>query len=490
MAVTDQQFTDWLSNGSAVRCILVEALARVSGIEATRYLSTRAFFDGVANRLYDPIIVGNSVRIVERLSLDGESTLNFGDIEIHNLDGSLDSWLDDIWANRDVSAFIGDVTWDRADFRPIFVGVTEDIDSKDNTTLNIKIRDKLAKLNTQVTDQTLGGSTSNKNELMPLCFGECHNVSPLLADPATLDYRAHNGQIESIIEIRSNGAPGASTNTLSSGKFVPDVNPQGTKITVSVQGDKPSGTWLKTTKQIIERLVTDFGEVNSRFTAGDLDSSNLSTFDVANTQPIGVYLNRRENVKQLCDEIANSVGAQMAMNREGKLQLHKIDLPPSGTPTQITTADIIDNTIAIAERPPVVAAVKVGFAKNWSVQDSLDTGIPQEHKDLFAKEWLTTTSEDATTKTNYRLDAEPEQIDTFLLTESDASSEATRRLNLFKTSRHVITLSGTPSLIELQLGDAVTITHPRFNLSGGKTGMVIGMSVDWQNLLVDVEVFV
>ena len=429
------------------------------------------------------------MRIVERLSLDGESTLNFGDIEIHNLDGSLDSWLDDIWANRDVSAFIGDVTWDRADFRPIFVGVTEDIDSKDNTTLNIKIRDKLARLNTPVTDQTLGGSTSNKNELMPLCFGECHNVSPLLADPATLDYRVHNGQIESIIEMRSNGAPGTSTDTLSIGKFVPDVNPQGTKITVSVQGDKPSGTWLKTTKQIIERLVTDFGEVNSRFTAGDLDSSNLSAFDAANQQPIGVYLNRRENVKQLCDDIANSVGAQMAMSRPGKLQLHKIDLPPPGTPTQITTADIIDNTIAIAERPPVVAAVKVGYAKNWTVQDSLDTGIPQEHKDLFAKEWLTTTSEDATTKTNYRLDAEPEQVNTFLLTESDASTEATRRLNLYKTPRHVITFSATPRLIELQLGDAVTITHPRFGLSGGKTGMVIGMSVDWENLLVDLEIF-
>ena len=196
-----------------------------------------------------------------------------------------------------------------------------------------------------------------------MCFGECHNVSPLLADPATLDYRVHNGQIESIIEMRSNGAPGTSTDTLSIGKFVPDVNPQGTKITVSVQGDKPSGIWLKTTKQIIERLVTDFGEVNSRFTAGDLDSSNLSTFDAANQQPIGVYLNSRENVKQLCDDIANSVGAQMAMSRPGKLQLHKIDLPPPGTPTQITTADIIDNTIAIAERPPVVAAVKVGLCK-------------------------------------------------------------------------------------------------------------------------------
>jgi hypothetical protein len=224
--------------------------------------------------------------------------------------------------------------------------------------------------------------------------------------------------------------------------------------------------------------------------SGDLDSSNLSTFDTNNPQVIGIYLNRRENLKQLCDEIASSVGAQMVMSREGKLQLHKIDLPPSGTPLEITTADIIDNTLVISERVPVQAAVRLGYNKNWSVQNSLDTGIPQDHKDLFEKEWLTVTSEDATTKTKYRLDAEPEQINTFLLTETDASTEATRRLNLFKTQRHIISFSATSRLIELQLGDAVTVTHPRFGLSGGKTGMVVGMSVDWRNLLVDVEVFI
>lgn len=490
MAISDAQFTAWLGNSSAVRCILVEAVARVSAVETTRYLSTMAYFDGSANRAYNPVVVGNSVQIVERLSLEGESELNFGDIEINNVDGDLDSWLDDIWTNRDISAYIGDVTWDRSDFRPIFVGVTEDIDSKDNTTLNIKIRDKLARLNTPVTETTLGGSTANKDELIPLCFGECHNVSPLLADPATLDYRVHDGQIEDIIEMRSNGAPATTTDTLSSGKFVPDVNPQGTKVTVSVQGAKPSGTYLTTVKDIIEHIVTNYGETNNRFTSGDLDASNLSTFDAANQQKIGVYMNRRENVKQICDQIAASVGAQMVMSRAGELQLHTIDLPPPGTPTEISESDIIEDTLSISQRIPVVAAVKIGYAKNWTVQDEMDTGIPQEHKDLFAREWLTVRAEDATTKTNYRLDAEPEQIDTFLLEESDASAEATRRLTLFKTQRHIISFRATPAMIELQLGDPVTITHPRFGLSGGVTGMVVGMAVDWQNLLVDMEVFI
>jgi len=489
VAISDAQFTAWLYDAKARRTILVEAVARVSSVETTRYMCTVAYFDSVAGRVYDPIIAGNSLQIVERISIDGSSTLNFGDIEIQN-NGTRDSWLDDIWTNRNVSAYIGDVTWARSDFRPIFVGVTEDIDSKDNTVLNLKVRDKLARLNTPVTENTLGGSTANKNELLPLCFGECFNVTPLLADPATLDYRVHDNRIERIIEVRSNGVPAGTTDTLSSGKFVPDVNPQGTKITADVQGDDDDGSsYLTTTKEIIEHLVIDFGEPNMRFSAGDLDSSNLSTFDAANQQPLGIYLNRREIVKDVCDKAAASVGAQMVMSRAGLLQLHKIDLPPPGTPVEITAADMFEDTLQIIQRIPVQASVKIGFGRNWTIQEEIDTGIPQSSKDSFAKEWRTVTDEDSTTKTNYRLDAEPEQIDTFLVKESDASAEATRRLTLFKTQRHIISFSGRPNLIELQLGDSVTITHPRFGLSGGKTGMVVGMSINWQNLIVDLEVF-
>lgn len=490
MAISDAQFTAWLHNIKATRCILVEVSVRVSGIETTRYLSNMGYVDTVAGQEYDPIVVGNSLQIVERISIDGQSTINFGDIELINKGGDLDLWLDDVWMNRAIAAYIGDVKWARSDFRPIFVGVVEDIDSRDSGSLNIKVRDKLARLNKPVTEVTLGGTTPNKNELIPLCFGECHNVTPLLADPATLDYRVHDARIESIIEMRSNGVPGSFTPTLTSGKFVPDVNPQGTQITVDVQGDDDDGvSYLTTVKQIIEHLVLFFGETNTRFTAGDLDSSNLSAFDAAHTQKIGVFLNRRENMKSLCDDIAASIGAQMVMSREGLLQLHQIDLPPSGTPTEITTADMFEETLVIAERIPVKAAVTINYARNYTVQDSLDTGIVQKHKDSFAKEWWSVTSEDATTKTNYRLDSEPEPIDTFLVVEAEASAEATRQLTLFKTQRHIISFEGRPNLIELQLGDPVTVTHPRFGLSGGKTGMVVGMTINWQNLFVELEVF-
>ena len=477
----------WLLNQNAARCILVEAVARVSAVETVRYLSTQNYHDSTSSRVYNPIVIGSSVQVDSKMALEGGSSLSFGTIDLDNTNGDIDAWLDDIWTNRNVNVYLGDVTWARSSYVLLFSGVVEDIDSKDNGTLSIKIRDKLERLNAPVSEEKLGGGTENKNELIPLAFGEVHNLRPLLTNPSTLEYQYHNGPSERVIEVRSNGVPVTNTPSLSTGKFTLSVNPQSATITASVQGDKPNGTYTNTVGSIIQRLVTGYGS-NTRFTSGDLDAASLATFEAANTQAIGVYLSGRENVRSLCNDIAATIGSQMVMTRAGKMKLIKLELPAPGTPFEITTADIYENTLKISERLLVEAAQKIGYNKNWTVQDALDTGIPQEHKDLFAKEWKSVVSEDATTKTVYKLSAEPVQKDTYLLTEAEATTEAARLRDLYKTPRNVFVFEGKPRLVELQLGDAVTLTHPRFDLAGGVNGMVIGMQVNWDTLDVRVEV--
>jgi hypothetical protein len=486
-------YVEWLSDQSAIRCILVEVSVK-SGAETTRYLSNRPFksasTDTPANTVYEQIVIGSSVRTVERMSVvDQSASMSFGDIEMVNNDGSIDSWLNDIWSNRSVKVLLGDVRWERADFEVIFNGIVEDIGSRSRDTLNLKIRDKLQRLNTPVTETTLGGTTNNKNQLIPLTFGECHNVSPLLTNPATLEYQVHGGQIERLIEVRDNGVPVTATPNLTTGKFTLAVQPFG-RITASVQGDKPSATWNNTAKKIIERLVTGYGETTNRFVSGDLDTSSLGTFDAVNTQVLGVHLSQRENVLNICNQVAATVGARMVMSRAGLLKLINIELPAPGTPFEITTDDVMVGSMQISQKLPVQAGFKIGYARNWTVQESLDTRIPNEHKDLYAREWLTTSAKDATTKTDYRLDGEPEQIDTYLLTEANAATEATRLLDLFKTPRFIVSFDANARLLQLELGQAVTVTYPRFGLDAGKDGMVVGLSPDWDNATVSVEVLI
>ncbi|SDX87981.1 hypothetical protein [Nitrosomonas halophila] len=487
-------FTDWLSDPSAVRCILVEVAVRVGGVETVRYLSNRPFrsnaTDAPANTVYNPIVVGSSVRLVERLSvLETSASLSFGDIELANQDGALDDWLNDIWSNRPAVVLLGDVRWARADFEVIFSGVVEDIGSRARDALNLKLRDKLQRLNGPVSEAVLGGSTQNKNQLIPLSFGECHNLSPLLANPATLEYQFHDGPSERLIEVRDNGVPVAATAALATGKFTLSVQPFG-KITASVQGDKPSATWNNTARKIIERLVTGYGETVNRFSAGDLDTANLTGFDAAHPQPLGVYLSARENMLAVCGEIAATVGARVVMSRAGLMRLVRIELPPPGDLFEITASDVLVGSMRIIRKLPVQSAFKLGFAKNWTVLNALDTRIPNAHKDLYDKEWLTVTASDATTRANYRLDAEPQQMDTYFLTEQDVLAEASRLLDLFKVPRFIVTFDAVARLLPMELGQGVLLKYPRFGLTAGKAGMVVGLLPDWDRGSVSVEVLI
>jgi hypothetical protein len=240
MTISDTQYTAWLRSPLAVRCILVEVdIGLAAGGTTTRYLSNKGYntfpTDTPANVYYLPRI-NDGIKFTRSFSLDGgDVSLSFGDIELANNDGALDSWVYDYWANRTFRVYLGDVTWARSDFRSVFSGTTLGIDAKSRTVLNIHISDKLQRLNTTLTETKLGGTTQLYDSLLPLCFGECHNVSPLLTNPSLLEYQVHQGPIESIIEVRDNGVPVSFSSTPATGKFTLNQAPIG-QITCSVQG--------------------------------------------------------------------------------------------------------------------------------------------------------------------------------------------------------------------------------------------------------------
>jgi hypothetical protein len=125
MAISDLEYTNWLSTPSAFRCVLVEANVNSGGSEVVRYMSNVGYVTGASdsptNTPYRALIKGG-IKLTETLSLESNATLSYGDIELDNTDGSLDSWLEDVWGNRNVSVFFGDMRWARSDFRLICKG--------------------------------------------------------------------------------------------------------------------------------------------------------------------------------------------------------------------------------------------------------------------------------------------------------------------------------------------------------------------------------
>ena len=497
---TDAEFDKWLKTPTAIRTVLVEAEVKLSsdGSIVTRYLSNKGYVTGTldspATTNYSARVTGG-IKFTRSLSLEGTPTLSFGDIELINSDGQLDTWLDDYWVNRQVRVLVGDATWPRQDFRVMYVGLLTGIDSRKRDRINLKLGDLLQRLNTPVTEAKLG-TTGRADEVLPLCFGECHNITPLLIDSTINKYMVHNGVIEGIIEVRDNGVPVAFTPDLATGTFTLSTQPAGT-ITASVQGGKITilegtpNTYSTQAPDIIFWLMTFFGNPAVRPGLLDIDVAGMLQFKAEHPAYTGIYIEGRQNVLEVCNQLASSLGARLYVNTSGKISMVRLSLPWTGaTVASITQEDIVDRTFEPKQMVDVVASVKIGYCKNWTVQSGLTTGLIQEHVAMFAEEWLSQTATDSTAAAIYNLYTDPELIETNLLSASQALSEANRRLAIFSTQRKVFKFTGMPSLHNVGLGSYVQITHPRFGLSGGKIGQVISVGIDPLSPQIEFEVLI
>lgn len=521
---------EWLEDPTAVRGIFVIATATIDDVNTELYLSSVGYMLADSVTSFDPII-NTGVKFTESITVDGGTSLSYGDIEISNFNGDYDHWLDSthyVWVNRPIKIYVGDPRWvatDLTDFKDnvffkIFDGVIADIDSRSREMLNLKLRDKMERLNTTIYADTFGergtwegGTFPNKDEVMPLIFGEVHNMSPTLTDPATLTYMASGTTVEQIIEIRDNGVPiytSSSTGvagatpiaggaSISGGSFSLTKPPVGT-ITASIQGfpgsvnltNGDSAGYVNNIAAIIAKIVTQFGTEPLSPTT-DLDLTNFNAFATANPQPIGILISGKENVISVCQSLAGSIGAQLHMTRFGLLQLLRLGQYTSDTPVTITDADILHHSLSLSGRVEIKAAASNTAVKNWTVQADLTTGIPAYHKTMFAEENTKSSYVDTAVSTKYRVSTEATPTDSFLVRKVDAEAEAERIVTYFKTPRTVYRFIGTSRLMSLNLGQQVTLVHNRFGLymaGAGKTGQVISLSPDWLKATIEVEVII
>jgi hypothetical protein len=491
MSISDAQYADWLEDPTARRVTLYEVDVVSGGVPQTRYISNVYYGGGSPDTPYLCLVApGGDPDVTQSISLESGPALTATDLLLANPDGSLDSWLLDVFRNRGFRAFHGDVTWTRADFRQIFTGVNQGLDgSRSPTVLALKLRNILQRLNTPVTDVKMGAPSPTPDALVPVALGECPNVLPPLCTPNTLEFQFHGGAAEMVIEARVDGKPRVITPNVAAGKFSFPQAINGSQVTCDIQGDKVGGVYSNTISKLVQRLVTGYGKASMRFLPSELDTASLAAFDVDHPQPVGLWLTERTNVLVACDQLASSVGAQLVPTATGLLRLVQFTIPTAAS-VELRQSQQIDQSIEIVGTTDVVSAVKLGYCRRWTVQPNLRTSINPEHQALFAQEWPTVTASDAAVRAAYLLDDEPVQEDTCLLTQADALVEANRRLALRKVPRTTYRFDGSPGMFLVEVGQAVKLFSERFNLSAGKFGLVSSRTVNLGTLAISLEVTV
>lgn len=487
MSISDAQFQRWLFRDER-RCVLVEAVAYSGGAEVTRYVSNCAYVtrptDTPANIAYDDVLIESpsfSSRLGELFT--GRSVPDWGDLVLTNENGERDAWFADAWDGRRVRIYLGDPAWPRGDFRLILDGVIADIGSPQRDRIALKISDKSWMLNVPAQTTLIGGTTANANQPTPICLGQCFNVEPVLVDAPTRRYRVHEGQIEDVTDVRDAGVSVAYTKDLANGDFLLTSAPAG-QITCDVKGAKPSGTYLTTAAQFVNYLVT----THSQLTAADIDSTNLSAF--AATQTLGLYIRERENLLDKLDQILTSVGGFWTFSRAGLLQLGRLTAPTGAAVLALTADDVRAKKLSIERRDLPIASVRLGYAKNWTVQtEGLAGAVSAANRALYGAPYQVVKAEDASLDTTHKLARRPDVRETLIVGSSDAQTEATRLQALFGVPRTVYRAIGYMAPYTRSLGDELALTHPRFGFEAGADAINVGIVEEVMNNRITVELW-
>jgi hypothetical protein len=488
-SVTDEDFTAWLGSDAAITNVLVRTFALVDGIRTPFYWSTLGYTTpGTDSPIYYPPVISLSIPFREALSLSGAATLNAGDIEIDNANGINEVLASHIWVDE-IEAWVGDLRWLQEDYRPILVGHTAGLVRKGRA-FALRLRDMMEGLNYPMTERKFGGSGVNANLLVPLTFGECFNASGAWSNPAELERQWHDGPIEGITEVRASMLPITDQVVVSdnTGKAVLTVNNESATITATVQGDKFGGIFRRTIASLVMRFITGYGKDVGRYNSSNIDVANFAAFDEINQQPVGLHATESINVIDACELLTKSVDAQLAPSLDGKLQLIQIAIPAAGPATLIRAENMLVGTLRHVQRIDPVAAVKLAYCKNWTVQPGSSSNVPAAHRLLFESAWpLTFTKISAAIKGAYKLPGDVAQRDTLLLHRSDAVIEAERYIALWGPGRDIYEFEGFPELLQLKKGGRLIVQHELDGMGAGVEAQVLEIERDWINRMVKVR---
>lgn len=467
--------------------------------EITLYYSGEGFIteptDTPANTLFEP-------RLVEPISfsrsmfssgkIGGFSVPGFGELILTNADGGLDAFSGYAWDGRSVEVKVGEDGAAYQYYFTIFTGQARTVEF-DDLFIRVILRDDQNDFDIDYPDTLYAGTGGNEGtaelsgQAKPHCYGQVHNIEPVLVDAANNVYQVHDGPIEAIDAVYESGVAvgaGQITKDLANGRFTLSNNVNGI-ITADVRGSKPGGTYLSTVADIIEHLVED----HAGFTyPDDFDTASFTALNTANSAVVGVYDRDTTDLFNILDRLINSIGGFYGFDRDGKFQVGRVELPTGTAAFEFDSTNIIEITRLASAVPN--HQVRVNYNKNFRVMSETDfsSSIADAKRDSLLREWSVATASDANVLTPYP-NSSALIVNTFLVDPTAAATEASRLLTIYKTQRDFYKILVKTQPYTLKLNDVVKITFNRYNLASGKLFRVISIVEDAANNEVELELW-
>jgi hypothetical protein len=379
--------------------------------------------------------------------------------------------------------------------------------------ITVNLVDFSYKLNVPMQTNVYGGSgdadggADVAGKRKPLVFGNAMNISPLLVVPSLLIYQAHDGAMQSIDAVYDRGVPMTSGGDVASyaalaaasvagghfvtclalGLFKLGTAASGT-VTSDVKGDNSDG-YIVRTADIVRWAL------RNRTTLDDPDDLDTASFDAVNAAqpaPIDYFIGPDDSptVAAFIQNVMGGIGGWGGHRLDGTFEV-RIFSAPTGNPVDFyTRQDMIDANGAAEEgtdplqRLPLPDAYnpprwrwRVPYARSWTVQTDLAGAVTSSRNAFVSQDTRLAEASSVTIQTDHPFAQDADPVQAYFSLQADAQTEAVRLIALWKTTRAIYQFPAPRRALRRNIGDEINVTHPRFDLSHGRSMIILETSV-------------
>lgn len=469
----DIAYNGWLLSETGTRCVLIEADYRdtTDGSTGTEYLATAPYVseptDTPANQSYAAIIKSIPAFSQEMTDfLTGQTQANIGNIDLIS-DGSIDDWLlARDWVGRSIAMYLGDVEWARAQYRRIWSGVASNFGLSGTNVFTFEVRDTQHLLNQPCIVATLT-SGPDAGKPSPMSYGVCLNVTPALIDATAHTYQVHDGPIQSVDAVYQDGVSVAFTADATNGRFSLSSAAVGT-ITADVHGALVGGYFLQSPGDLLKHFASVRGVVPSDL----IDAPAMELFACCCPQSLNLYVPQVVSYPYaLMDQVVQTVGGFYTISRDGALYAKQFVLNGRSKLT-LDPAGIKEHGLTVDKVYPPVARLTFRYAKNWTPQQTVAAAVTETRRAQLVTNGPTRTLANPNAA-NYERMVDTGTRDSLFTNADQADAELIRQMAIWGSTRVKFSVQCFNAPLRSNLGDVVTIQHPRYGLSAGQKGVVV-----------------
>lgn len=386
----------------------------------------------------------------------GASRVAIGEMELY-LDEQLQELVETaVFSGYEVRIYVGDASWPKSRFGQILVGQVEQLDVISYDTAKLSFKDRATIFSKPIQPRTIQVGPNIGNPV-PLCFGQCFNISPVLLDPVTKRYRVHDGAVDDIVAVRENGQPIPFTKNNAGGTFTLQNNAQG-RVTADVRGAVVNGLYLTNANHFIDHIVKNIA--NQAAPIGAL----LPDY------ALGIFINSESTISDILDEISVSVGGAWFFDRLNRfIKVHIGGVNYDNFTDTLTLDDIEDDSLLPVRRIPPARRVSLGYARNWTPQADGLAGVIRENNPELATRYEQKDSSvvaNDPTMEEIHPDSVMLTVSTLIVNRDEAMVEATRRLMFAGVQRTVYEVKAFAAPFAMSLGQTIRIHYPKYFKDG------------------------